>query len=184
MSNSASGAVRKVPLPLNSNIEEKKHRNSGPGFWIRVWWPVALGIAIICLESTTIMGADHTSHPLRMIVEFFTGRMSDRDWAVLHYHIRKCGHFTGYGLLCLTWLRAWRMTLPQLQFSVDAIYALLCTAVVASADEFHQTFLPNRTGTPWDVLIDCSGGAVLTLITWAILAFVRPELVRNKPMSK
>jgi VanZ family protein len=33
--------------------------------------------------------------------------------------------------------------------------------MVASLDEFHQSFLPNRTGIPSDVLLDCCGAVVL-----------------------
>ncbi len=33
---------------------------------------------------------------------------------------------------------------------------------LASLDEFHQTFVSSRTGTPQDVMIDC-GGAILGL---------------------
>jgi VanZ family protein len=43
---------------------------------------------------------------------------------------------------------------------------MLGTLLVASADEFHQTFLPNRTGTGWDVLVDCSGALLLQWLVW------------------
>ncbi|HME57978.1 MAG TPA: VanZ family protein, partial [Terracidiphilus sp.] len=33
-----------------------------------------------------------------------------------------------------------------------------------SADEFHQRFLPNRTGQFSDVLLDCCGAAVLCFV--------------------
>jgi VanZ family protein len=64
----------------------------------------------------------------------------------------------------LLWLRAWWMTLPRAGFLLDAVLALLGTAMVASLDEFHQSFLPNRTGIPSDVLLDCCGAAVLLLL--------------------
>ena len=66
--------------------------------------------------------------------------------SIIHHLIRKSGHFLGYGLIGLAWLRAWWMTLPHSRFLHDAVLALLGTALIASADEFHQTFLPNRTG--------------------------------------
>jgi VanZ family protein len=37
---------------------------------------------------------------------------------------------------------------------------------VASADELHQTFLANRNGSIWDVMIDCSGGLLMQLLIW------------------
>jgi len=35
---------------------------------------------------------------------------------------------------------------------------LVWTLAVASADEYHQSFLPSRTGVPQDVLLDIAGG--------------------------
>jgi VanZ family protein len=75
--------------------------------------------------------------------------------------MRKSGHFLGYGAIGLVWLRTWWMTLPHSRFLQNAALALLGTALMASADEYHQTFLPNRKGSPWDVLLDCCGAIVL-----------------------
>ena len=56
--------------------------------------------------------------------------------------------------------------------------AMAGTFLVASADEFHQSFLPNRTGTPWDVLLDCCGALVAQLIIFLImLRFFRKRSV-------
>jgi VanZ family protein len=75
----------------------------------------------------------------------------------------------GYGIIGLTWLRAWRMTLPRSGFVLDGTLALIGTALVASADEYHQTWLPNRTGTAWDVLLDCCGAIALQLVFYVFL---------------
>jgi VanZ family protein len=58
---------------------------------------------------------------------------------------------------------------------VDALLAFLGTALVASADEFHQSFLPDRTGTPWDVLLDCCGAITLQLVVYIFLRAFRPK---------
>jgi hypothetical protein len=152
----------------------------GPWFWISAWLPVAVGIAMIAIESTAAFGSDRTSHPLRWLVQLFFGQLNDATWDFLHHYIRKTGHFLGYGALGLVWLRAWRMTLstprtktyprgprlPDARFLSQAGLALLGTALVASWDEWHQTFLPNRTGSPYDVLLDCCGAAAMLGIVW------------------
>jgi VanZ family protein len=89
--------------------------------------------------------------------------------------IRKCGHFTGYGLLGLAWLRAWWMTLPRSLFFIDAVLALLGTALIASSDEFHQSHLSNRTGSPWDVLLDCSGALAMQLLVYVVMRAFKPK---------
>jgi VanZ family protein len=148
---------------------------SGLRYWIYVWLPVLLGIAVIVLESTESFGSDHSSGPLRRIFEFLFGNVSDDRWEILHHLIRKTGHFLGYGFIGLAWLRAWWFTLPHSRFIQDAFLALLGTALVASCDEWHQTFLPNRTGSPWDVLLDCTGAIVLQLLVYVFMRTFRPK---------
>jgi len=58
---------------------------------------------------------------------------------------------------------------------VDAVLALLGTAMTASADEFHQSFLPNRTGSPWDVLLDCGGALAMQLLVYVLMRMLRPK---------
>ena len=143
--------------------------------WASAWWPVALGVCIIAAESTAAFGADHTSGPLRLIWEWFFGPTGDDRWDLTHHLIRKTGHFFGYGTLGLMWLRAWWMTRPRAAYITNALLALLGTALVAASDEFHQTFLPNRTGTAWDVLLDCTGAVVLISATWLVLRIGAPK---------
>src|SRR5271167_3147568 len=85
--------------------------NRGAKFWISAWLPVAIGIGVIALESTTWFGADHTTGPLRFLYQAIFGPISDARWEPIHHMIRKCGHFVGYGTLGLIWLRAWWMVL-------------------------------------------------------------------------
>jgi VanZ family protein len=47
--------------------------------------------------------------------------------------------------------------------------------MVASCDEWHQTYLPNRTGTPWDVLLDCCGALSLQLAVYIFMRLFNPK---------
>jgi VanZ family protein len=144
-------------------------------YWINAWLPVVIGICIILIESTEAFGSDHTSGPLRRIYESIFGPIGTARWGLVHHYIRKTGHFFAYGFIGLAWLRAWWKTLPRSRFLPDAILALLGTALVASCDEFHQTFLPNRTGTPWDVLIDCTGAIVMQVLVYSFMRTFKPK---------
>ena len=144
-------------------------------FWIWTWLPVALGITMILAESTEAMGSNHTTGPLRILCEFLFGRISNNRWENIHHYIRKTGHFIGYGLIGLAWLRAWWFTMPNSRFLTDFALAMLGTAAIASCDEWHQAFLPNRSSSPWDVLLDCTGAFTLQLIVYVFMRLARPK---------
>lgn len=161
-------------------MSSSPRRTGGPDrtgvcFWLGVWFPVALGVAVIALESTVMMGADHTSGPLRWLFQSIFGPVQDDRWDLIHHIVRKSGHFIGYGLLGLTWLRAWWFTLPRSRYLQNALLALAGTALVASLDEWHQTYLPNRTGSPWDVLLDCCGAVTLLILVYLFLRIFQPK---------
>jgi VanZ family protein len=132
-------------------------------------------IVVIVIESTEMLGAEHTSNPLRWVFEALFGRVGDRSWNSIHHILRKSGHFLGYGTIGLIWLRAWWMSLPRSRFLQDAFLSLMGTAMIASADELHQSILPNRTGTPWDVVLDCSGALALQLIVYIYMRLWHPK---------
>src|SRR3954471_9433868 len=73
---------------------------------------------------------------------------------------RKAVHFAEYGLLVLLWARALR---TRMEASKAALVALLIASLYAVTDEFHQTFVTGRHGTPVDWAIDTAGAATATL---------------------
>jgi VanZ family protein len=139
--------------------------------------PVVVTACLVAIESTPYFGADRTTGPLRYLWGMFFGSVSERHWHIIHLLIRKCGHFLGFGLVGLTWLRAWRITLPQAPFLRVELLALAGAALVASADEFHQNFLPNRTSSPRDVLLDCCGALATQLLVYFFLRSRKLRLV-------
>jgi VanZ family protein len=71
---------------------------------------------------------------------------------------RKIIHACEYGLLAFLWWRALRTT----EMRATAIpIALLLTVAYAVSDEFHQTFVHGRHGSPVDVAIDSLGAALV-----------------------
>ncbi len=160
----------KGQLPLETGLKLR-----GIGHWISAWLPVLFCLVIIAVESSEFLGAEHTSGPLRWLYEAIFGTVTDGRWDTVHHYIRKSGHFLGYGTIGLMWLRAWWMSLPRSSFIVDAALAMAGTAMVASADEFHQSLLPNRTGMPADVLLDCCGALTLQVIIYLFLRLRWPK---------
>jgi VanZ family protein len=72
--------------------------------------------------------------------------------------------------------RAWRETLPIASSAKWtfrwANIAVLGTALVASLDEWHQSFIPSRTGRWQDVVLDtCAGiAAQILVLLWMKLS--------------
>ncbi len=141
--------------------------------WLGVWLPTIVAMTVIAIESTSTFSAENTSGWIRPVIERFLGHINDTVWAIAHHLMRKSGHFLGYGMVCLTFLRAWLMTLgtrsrltTRSWWLISSLRAIGLTALVASLDEWHQTFLPSRTGTPWDVGLDTLGATAWCVLMW------------------
>ena len=63
--------------------------------------------------------------------------------------LRKLAHMVEYGLLWLLWWRALGYGHPGPSIAIAIAYAM--------SDEFHQSFVEGRHGSPWDVAIDSLG---------------------------
>jgi VanZ family protein len=143
------------------------------------WLPAVLAVLMIAIESTALMSADNTSRWLLPLWVRLFGPITPQHWAVVHHYLRKTGHFTGYGVVSLCFFHGWRTTLrvadgARALWIRSAILAVGCTIMVAAADEFHQTFLPGRTGRVFDVGIDTCGAITVQLLILALMPlFIR-----------
>ena len=146
------------------------------GWLFRTWLPVMVMLAAITIESTHLFSSNNTSGVLRTIYQHIAGVVSDARWMEVHHYIRKTGHFTGYGLLGLAWMRAWLLfwMSPMKRCSVSVwrgyamAMAVACTVLVASMDELHQSYMADRTGLVSDVLLDTSGAVCWILLVVGI----------------
>jgi VanZ family protein len=131
------------------------------------------------------MSAANTSRWLLPIWVHLFGPVTPEKWAVIHHLIRKTGHFIGYGFVSLSFFYGWRSSLSTAARSLaaargkSALLAVACTLVVASADEFHQSFLPTRTASPYDVGIDVCGAIVMQMVLLSLLRI----FARSRAMS-
>ena len=88
--------------------------------------------------------------------------MPDDTLYLIVFFVRKCAHLTEYAVLALLLWRARRKPMkndPRPWLWREARLALLMVALYAASDEFHQCFVPTRTGLVSDVFIDTAGGA-------------------------
>ena len=80
------------------------------------------------------------------------------------YVLRKGAHMTEYAVLAVLLVRATR----------SFMWAFVLAVAYAGSDEFHQTFVRGRHGTPIDVGIDAVG-ALIGLVLW------RSKIRRRRP---
>lgn len=152
------------------------------------WIPAVLAVLMIAFESTATMSASNTSRWLLPIWVHLFGPITPAHWATVHHYIRKTGHFTGYGLVSLCFFYGWKNTLRVTNglrglWLRSAAFAVVCTALVASADEFHQTFLPSRTGRVADIVIDTCGAIAVQISILAIMPLLTRKSAATLPVT-
>jgi len=116
--------------------------------------------------SSQAFGYNHTASFMARIFSLLHIHISARQFDFLHSVIRKCAHFTVYGILSGLFFRAFRGTRPTARrWQINwAAFALGISLLVASADEFHQVFTPGRTGTWKDIFLDMIGAMFVQTI--------------------
>jgi VanZ family protein len=74
---------------------------------------------------------------------------------------RKLIHFGQNALLAYLW---WRVLRAHMANRTAALVALAITSGYAVTDEYHQTFVHGRHGTPVDWAIDTAGAALASFV--------------------
>jgi VanZ family protein len=125
-------------------------------------------VGLIAFESTGFFSSQKTGTMLYTLLTHLLGKIDFYRFLVFHHYLRKTGHVVGYGMLGILLLRGWRATLDQdhVQLGRTVLLAWLGTAFVASMDEWHQSYIPSRTGTWRDAVLDSVAGFVFLLVAY------------------
>ncbi|MCL6472482.1 MAG: VanZ family protein [Firmicutes bacterium] len=102
----------------------------------------------------------------------------------IQFWIRKGAHVLSYGILGLS--LAAILSVKGLTGAKKILSASVLIVLVALADEWHQTFVPGRTGRAIDVALDLAGFLILAFIAWLgkqITKFVQHKAYRNSTIS-
>jgi VanZ family protein len=147
------------------------------------WWPVAVWLVVIRLESTDYASSTTTFGLLYNIAVSIFGHIDPNVLLALNSILRKSGHFLGYAIL--SWLvfralkltqrgrlrlvlqRRWGIFFRDLWQREWAMIAILFTVVTASFDELHQVTLSSRSGRWQDVVIDTAGALLMQCVLYA-----------------
>lgn len=111
-----------------------------------------------------------------MIVIFFFStqhRLQASSIFTINFIFFKSLHVIEYATLYFLLFRAFYLAGRKKVTTSLYIAAAVIAILYASSDEFHQTFVLTREGTPRDVLIDCIGITLMFL-------FIKTHLVQFK----
>lgn len=135
-----------------------------PRSTLRLWLPAILWTAVIFAASSGSFSSANTGGILEKLIHTVAGdRLGETVIEVIHFIIRKLSHVAEYGILGVLVYRAVRA--ERAGWNIRwALSAILFAAVVGSLDEWHQAFVPGRTATPWDTVIDTLGATLAQVL--------------------
>jgi VanZ family protein len=135
--------------------------------FLKYWLPVLAWMIFIFIGSTDLLSAEHTSRFIGPFLRWFAPGISEATVAAVQLVVRKCAHLTEYAILAALLFRAFRQRQPRVGRALATSF--LVAAAYAALDEFHQSYVASRTGSPWDVMIDCAGALAGVLIYWRLI---------------
>jgi len=153
----------------------KQIRPAGSRFWR--YAPLVLWAVLIFIGSGNVLSAAHTSLLLRAVRWLFPN-VRDESLAVFHLLVRKAGHLTEYAILATLAARAFRGSSHDLLRRHWFWVSLLLAIVYALTDEWHQSFVPSRTASIYDSLIDSVGALIALTIIWLRHRKSEPDSLR------
>ena len=121
--------------------------------------------------STRAGAPNNTSRIIGPIVRWLVPGISDEALGRVVFGVRKTSHVTEYAVLALLCWRAWRQPVRGVVRPwrwMDTAFAFTVAVVFAVSDEWHQSFVPSRQGSGWDVLLDSAGAALGLLVLWRL----------------
>ena len=148
----------------------------------RVWryGPLLLWMGFIFFASTSEFSASNTGRILRPLLLWLNPNMSEESLRLVHFIVRKLAHLTEYAILGLLVARAFTYSAHQVLLRWWFLFSLLIVVAYALSDEFHQRFVPSRTGSIYDSFIDITGGllALSLFVIWRKIK--RREAIKDK----
>jgi VanZ family protein len=134
--------------------------------FVRYYLPLIAWLVFISFASSDNFNAGNTSRIIGPLILWLFPSTSPETLEVVHLITRKLAHITEYAILGFLAARAFR-TSPHP--AINRRWFLICLALVAIyalLDEYHQSFVPSRTASISDSLIDMAAGLTALIIVW------------------
>ena len=126
--------------------------------------PLIVWATLIFIGSSDLLSASHTGAFIVRPLHWLLPNASEPTLATIHFILRKAGHFTEYAILALLAARAFRTSSNEILRDRWFWVSLIFVIVYSLSDEFHQSFVPTRTASIYDSMIDTVGG--LTMLSF------------------
>lgn len=94
-----------------------------------------------------------------------------KPYDFIEFFIRKGAHVSEYALLSFLWIRTLSVW-PFRSAAPSIIVGGALAVLYAASDEWHQSFVPGRTGHSIDVMVD-SVGVGLVVILFTLTRWIR-----------
>ena len=126
---------------------------------LKYWLPPLIWAVAISVFSTSSFSSDQTSQFFVPILQWAFPQAPMDVLLALHFSVRKFGLLSEYFLLTILLYRAFREDTTFRWQPRWAVATLSLVLLYSVADELHQSFVPNRSATAGDSLIDFLGGS-------------------------
>jgi VanZ family protein len=138
----------------------------------RYWLPPLAWMALIWSVSSDVGSTDHSAGFVTWIASVLLPWATADQVRLVHLVIRKVGHLIEYAILAALWFQTLYSgrRLPSMS---SALAALAISVAWAIVDEVHQSFVPSRTGSSLDVILDSTGATLALLILFTRLSISR-----------
>jgi VanZ family protein len=131
------------------------------------WLPLIAWMGFISFASSAEFSAANTSRIIGPLVLWLFPNTSPASLELIHLGVRKLAHLSEYALMGILASRAFRTSPPKTLFQRRWFLFSFCLVVgYALLDEYHQSFVPSRTASIFDSLIDTIGGLFALFVIW------------------
>lgn len=86
----------------------------------------------------------------------------------------KLFHMLAYGVLGIFILGSMQLSVSGYNFNQVALATFIAT-LYGITDEWHQAYVPGRSSDPLDVVADCLGALLATILTRALIRRLRMQ---------
>ena len=127
------------------------------GKFFKIWYPSILMMVLIFIMSS-FPAVDSDQQSGLIVNALTTAFPSPENVDFLVNIVRKTAHFLEYAIFGFFTARAFKLS------NKSPWLAILLCGIYAATDEYHQTFIPGRSGEIADILLDTTGATFGVII--------------------